>query len=182
MIRLPLKNVLDVNNPTVRATGPASAAGGIAYPFNLPQDTDNVVVKLTASVLAGGVSATLQTTDDGGTTWYDVARTSIISDSAGYGSVLGGGHPDAEWLSVPVEGIGVQTTVLNQASVVGFTNTTNVLRTSGKAAASSLGSSAFSGIPILSQRGRIFLRYTAAVTSIINERVTVMANSQSGGR
>ena len=78
-IRLPLKQVLDVNNSTVNATGPASTAGGVAHTFDLPQDTDNVVVKLTASVLAGGVSATLQTTDDGGTTWYDVARTSIIS-------------------------------------------------------------------------------------------------------
>ena len=181
-IRLPLKNVLDVNNSSLNPTGPASVSGGVAYTFDLPQDTDNVVVKFTASILAGGVSATLQTTDDGGTTWYDVARTSIISDSLGFGSVLGGGHPGAEWLSVPVEGMGIQTTVGNQVSVVGFTNTTTVLRTSGSAAASSLGSSGASGLPILSQRGRIFLRYTAAVTSILNERVTVMANSQSGGR
>lgn len=169
-IRLPLKRVLDVNNSTEVGSGPASTAGGVAHVFTLPQDTDGIVVKLTASVLAGGVSATLQTTDDGGTTWYDVARTSIVSNANG---------TNAEWLSAPVNGLGSQNTVFNQTSVVGFTNTGTVSRTTGSAAASSLGVSGYSGLPILSQHGRVFLRYTNAVTSIINERVTVMANSQS---
>lgn len=169
-IRLPLTQVLDQNNSTVVATGPASTAGGIPYAFTLPQDVDNVVVKLQASVLAGGVSATLQTTDDGGTTWYDVARTSIVSNANG---------TTAEWLSAPVIGVGVQNTVFNQTSVVGFTNTGTVARTTGSAAASSLGVSGYSGLPILSQRGRIFMRYTNAVTSVLSERVQVMTNSQS---
>ncbi len=177
-IRLPLKVVLDRNNSTEVGSGPASVAGGIGYSFTLPQDTDNITVKFQASVLAGGVSATLQTTDDGGTTWCDVARTSIVSNTGT--SVLGGsGHTNAEWLNVSTNGLGFQTTVLGQTSVVGTTNTTTVLRTTGSAAASSLGVSGFSGLPILSPQGRVFLRYTSAVTSVINERVTVMANSQS---
>lgn len=173
-IRLPLKTVLDVNNSTVNATGPASTAGGVAHTFDLPQDTDNVVVKFSASVLAGGASATLQTTDDGGTTWYDVGRTSIVSNAA-----------LPEWLSVPVNGFGyrggnvIASTVATGSVIV---VTSSVLNTIGNAAASSLGSHSYSGMPILSQRGRIFLRYTAAVTSILNERVTVSANSQSGSR
>ena len=170
-IRLPLKQVLDVNNSTVNATGPASTAGGVAHTFDLPQDTDNVVVKLTASVLAGGVSATLQTTDDGGTTWYDVARTSIISNAI---------EENAQWLSSPVVGIGIRNT--NGIASVGTGTAVSILATIGTAAASSLGSRDFSGLPILSQRGRIFLRYTAAVTSILNERVRVYANSQAGSR
>ena len=63
-IRLPLKRVLDVNDSTEVGSGPASTAGGVAHSFLLPQDTDNVIVKLTASVKGGGVSALFQTSDD----------------------------------------------------------------------------------------------------------------------
>ena len=171
-IRLPLQTVLDVNNDTVRATGPASTAGGVANTFVLPQDCDNVVVKLTASVLAGGVSATLQTTDDGGTTWYDVARTSIVSNA--------NNAVTAEWLSVPVAGMGFRNTY--GVASVGTGTAVSVLSTTGSSGASTLSQKEFSGIPLLSQQGRIFLRYTSAVTSILNERVRVYANNQSGGR
>lgn len=169
-IRLPLKVVLDQNNSTQVGSGPASTAGGIAYSFQLPQDTDNVVVKFTASVLGGGVDATIQTTDDGGTTWYDVARSSTISNA---------NATKAEWLSAPVAGMGFQNTVFTQTSTLGSTNTGTVSRTTGSAAASSLGVSGYSGLPILSQQGRVFLRYGSAVTSIISERIQVMVNSQS---
>ena len=81
MISLPLKAVLDVQNNGL--IGAASAAGGIANEFTIPQDATNVVVKMTASVAGAGVSTVLQTSDDGGTTWYDVARTSVVSDTAG---------------------------------------------------------------------------------------------------
>ena len=169
-IRLPLQTVLDQNNSAEVGTGPASTVGGVAYSFNLPQDCDNVIVKFTASVLGGGVSATLQTTDDSGTTWYDVSRTSIVSNA---------NATTAEWLSAPVQGMGFQNTVFAQTSVAGSTNTTTVLRTTGSAAASTVGTSGYTGLPILSQQGRVFLRYTSAVTSVINERITVSTNSQS---
>ena len=171
-IRLPLTTLLDVNNDTVRATGPASTAGGVAHAFLIPQDCDNIVVKFTASVMAGGASATLQTSDDGGTTWYDVARTSIISNAIA---------ANAQWLSTPVIGIGVRTggvapSVVAVGSVVSFGS---VYSATGNAGASTLGQLEVSGLPILGRNARIFLRYTAAVTSIISERVTVSANSQS---
>ena len=169
-IRLPLYTVLDQNNSTEVGSGIASVSGGVAYAFNIPQDTDNIVVKFQASVLAGGMSATLQTTDDGGTTWYDVARTSIVSNANG---------TTAEWISAPVSGTGIGATVPVQTSLVGSTNTGIVLNGIGSAAASSLGSKQNSGLPILSQRGRVFLRSTSAVTSVISTRTTVMANSQS---
>lgn len=173
-IRLPLRTVLDVNNSAINATGPASTAGGVANAFTLPQDCDGVVVKLEASVLAGGVSAVLQTTDNGGSTWYDVGRTSIVSNTGG--SVL------AEWLAVPVFGFGfrggnVTASTIATNSVIAIAS--SVLNTIGSAGASTLGSHSYSGMPILSQQGRIFLRYTSAVTSILNERVQVMTNSQS---
>ena len=174
MIRLPLTAVLDVNNSTEVGSGPASTAGGVAHQFTLPQDTDNVVVKFTASILAGAASATLQTTDDGGSTWYDVARTSIVSNA--------NNAVTAEWLSVPVIGFGFGSAVQAQNSVAGTTNVAVALNTVGSAGASTLGQKQNSGMPILSQRGRIFLRYSSAITSIINERVRVYANNQSGGR
>lgn len=155
--------VLDYNNTVEQGGGPASVAGGVSKPFMLPQDTDNVVVKLQASVLAGGVSAVLQTTDDGGTTWYDVGRTSIVSNANGV---------TAEWISAPVIGAGIGTNVVQTTASV-------YVGSIGKAGASTLGAQTMSGMPILSQQGRVFLRYTSAVTSIISERVKVMVNSQS---
>lgn len=170
-IRFPLKTVLSVDTP-LTATGPASTEGGVAHRFLLPQDTDNVVVKLQASVMVGGVSATFQTTDDGGTTWYDIARTSIISNANG---------TTAQWLSIPVIGVGVRTGVVRPSvvaagSVVSFGS---VYGASGSAAASSLGQLEVSGLPVLSPTNRIFLQYTGAVTSIISETLRVYANSEA---
>lgn len=170
-IRLPLQAVLSYNNTTIQAGGPTSVNGGVAKQFYIPQDTDNVVVKLTASVMSGGVSATFQTTDDGGSTWYDVARTSIVSNANG---------TTAEWLSIPVVGLGVKTTYVNGTiPSVGGQAASSIFSATGSAAASTLGQLAVSGLPILSTNNRIFLRYTAAVTSIISEAVTVSANSQA---
>lgn len=169
-IRLPLQRIFDLNNSTVNATGPASTAGGVANAFILPQDTDNVTVKLEASVMGGGVSAVFQTSDNGGSTWYDVARTSIVSNTAG--SVL------AQWLSIPVQGVGVRTTT-TYSSTTGISSPASIHGATGSAAASTLGQLEVSGLPIMGVQNRVFLRYTAAVTSIISERVQVSANSQS---
>lgn len=167
-IRLPLQTVLDQNNSTEVGSGPASVNGGVAFQFTIPQDADNITVKYMTSILGGGASATLQTTDDGGTTWYDVARTSIVSNA---------NATTAEWLSAPVMGMGFRPTY--GLSSVGTGTAVSILSTIGNAGASTLSQKEFSGLPILSQRGRVFLRYGAAVTSVINERVQVKVNSQS---
>lgn len=163
-IRLPLRTILSFDD--VGQDGTTSVAGGVAKTFMIPQDTDNIVVKLQASVIAGGVSATLQTTDDGGISWFDVARTSIVSYTGN--SVLGGSNTDSEWLSVPVIGAGARTA--QAGSIYGAI---------GAAASSSLGSKTISGLPILSELGRVFLRYTAAVSSTDKALVEVKVNSQS---
>ncbi len=172
-IRLPLYTVLDYNNTVVQGGGPSSVNGGVAKSFNLPQDTDNVVVKFQASVMGGGASATLQTSDDGGTTWFDVARTSIVSNA--------NSNQTAEWLSTPVIGIGVKTgvivpSVVAAGSVQSFGSVYGAI---GKTGASSLGMLSVSGLPILGVQGRVFLQYQSGVSSIISERVTVSVNSQS---
>lgn len=162
-IRLPLTGVIDVND--AGQTGATSVAGGVAFPFMLPQDTDNVVVKLTASVIAGGVSATFQTSDDGGTTYYDVARTSIVSNA---------NNTTAEWLSIPVVGVGVNPQVISTINVGSI-----LAGSTGSAAASTLGNKQVSGLPILGPQNRVFLRYTNAVTSTDLARVRVLVNNQS---
>lgn len=167
-IRLPLQTVLDVQNNGL--IGAASVAGGIPNTFTIPQDADNIVVKMTASVAGGGVSTILQTSDDGGSTWYDVARTSVVSNS---------NNTTAEWLNVGVNGLGFKTTVIGQNSVAGTTNTPTVLNTTGSAAASTVGAGTQTGLPILGQLGRTFLVVGAAVNTVASVRTQVKVNSQS---
>jgi len=181
-IRLPLQTVLDVQNNGL--IGAASTNGGIANTFLLPQDCDNIVVKMTASVDGAGVSTVLQTSDDGGTTWYDVGRTSIVSNA---------NTQNAEWLSCPVIGIGVKTT-----SGVAFTVTSSVIvpdsvfstSSSGTPAASiyqaigratSVAAGAVTGLPILGRHARTFLKIESAVATVCSVTTKVMVNSQSAG-
>jgi hypothetical protein len=154
-VRLPLQTV---GNFTDTDTGTASVKGGVAHQFNIPQDTDNIVVKFTASVVGASASTVLQTSDDGGTTWYDVARTSIVSN----------GVP--QWLSAPIISPGVSTGVIQSASVVNAAI--------GTAAASTLGGQQVSGLPILGPTNRVFTIYTGNITA--SSVVTVVkVNSQS---
>jgi hypothetical protein len=162
-IRLPLTTVLDETHTN---QGTTSVAGGWAYPFKIPQDTDNIVVKMQASVTAGGMSATFQTSDDGGTTYFDVARTSVVSNS-GATAVAG---QAAQWLSIPTISGGLRTAVTQSASVI----TAGV----GSATASTLGSQQVSGLPVLGLQNRIFLQSVGNATAI-NTRVKVMVNNQS---
>lgn len=138
-------------------------ATGTIKTFTLPQDIDNVVLKLTASITGGGVSAFLQTTDDGGTTWYDVGRTSVVSDATG---------ANAQWISAPVNGAGIGTGVVQTTASV-------YTATIGTALASSLGVQRMSGLPILSQLGRVVLSYSAGGTANTTARVQIKTNSQS---
>jgi hypothetical protein len=163
-IRLPLKNI-GTFTAAANETGGGSTAGGLAHEVVLPQDTDNVVVKLTASVV-GAYSAVLQTTDDGGTTWYDVSRTSIVSNS---------NNTTATWCIGQVNGGGMATAQngFPTASIltVGIRNT----------AASTLAANQISGLPILSQQARVFVRITGDITDAAANTYTVkvLVNSQS---
>lgn len=169
-IRLPLQTVLSVQNNGL--IGAASTAGGIANSFLIPQDTDNIVVKMTASTTGAGVSTILQTSDDGGTTFYDVARTSIVSNANG---------TTAEWLSTPVIGIGVRTTSLTASVVAAGSVQTigSVYSAIGNAAASALGQKAVTGLPILGRLGRTFLVVEAGVTTVNSVTTVVYVNSQT---
>lgn len=168
-IRLPLKTVISSDNST--EVGAGSALGGVSVPFTIPQDCDNIVIKMQAATAGGGVSATLQTTDDGGTTWFDVARTSIVSSSQG---VL------AEWLSIPVNGFGYRTapngSVVAVGSVVAFGSGESPI---GQAPPSTLSAKQYSGMPILSPQARLFLQTQSGVSATTVWLTEVKVNSQS---
>lgn len=158
-VRLPLLSLVDFTNVDL---GAGSVAGGYAIPFKIPTDTDNLVVRFRPSVITGNMSATLQTSPDGGSTYYDVARTSVLSLANAV---------NAQWLVGPVIGTGVRTAVTQAASVISAGI--------GSAAASTLGSQQVSGLPILGQQNRIFLIMGGGVTQNDGCRVEVWANSQS---
>lgn len=169
-IRLPLQKIASFTD--ANDTGTGSVSGGIPHTFKIPHDTDNVVVKMTASVAGTGVSAVFQTTDDGGTTYYDVARTSVVSNA---------NATTAQWLNVPVSGQGFRSAVQSQTSVAGSTNVGVALNTIGSAAASTLGQYQASGLPLLSPQARVFILIEGNVTSAASNSITteVMVNSQS---
>jgi len=159
-IRFPLKNIQVIND-----SGTSSVATGTIKTFTIPQDTDNILLKLRASITGGGVCAYLQTTDDGGTTWFDVGRTSIVSAD--------GTNVLSQWMSAPVVSPGMAAT---SSSVVGKTATfANI----GPAGASTLGVGQMSGMPILSTLNRVVLSYSAAGTSNTVAIVDIKVNSEA---
>lgn len=162
-IRFPLKTVLAVTHSD---QGTGSVAGGWAYNFTIPQDTDNVVVKVLPSVVAGGLSVFLQTTDDGNT-WYDVGRTSIASNSG----ATAASPMSAQWLTATTIGPGVRTATT-------FAGASIVAGGIGSAPASTLASGQISGMPLLSQTGRVFLVTTGNATTV-QASVLVSVNQQS---
>lgn len=161
-LRLPLTGALDV---TITDLGGASVAGGYAHTFKLPQDTDNVVVKMLASVTSGGMSAIFQTSDDGGNTYFDVARTSIVSHN-GVGA-------QPQWLSIPVVSGGINPLVASNANVGSIAG-----GSVGNAAASTLGSRQVSGLPVLGLQNRVFAILTGTATAN-STRIQVLVNNQS---
>lgn len=165
-IRLPLTTVLDV---TDTSTGSTSTLGGIAYPFKLPQDTDNCILAFSPSVVTAGISATFQTSPDGGSTWYDVARTSIATASpSGVGP---------QFISIPVVG-GQESRSFNTTSLIATGSLIGVAQ-NGTAAASTLGSGQSSGLPVMGIQNRIFLIQQSGISASQGSRVQVLVNNQS---
>lgn len=151
--------------------GAGSAAGAVYHSFILPQDTDNVVVKFRASTVGGAVSAVFQTSDDGGTTYYDSARTSIVSNA---------NNNTAQWLSIPVIGMGIRTTVGNGViGSVGGGTSASALSATGGASSLTLGHSQVSGLPILGQAARVGLIITGDLTASAVLTTEVKVQSQS---
>ena len=176
-IRIPTQTIIDKTFGPSTTPGSASVSGIEAQSFILPQDVDNVLVKwYQASVSGSGtVSLLFQTSDDGGSTWYDVARTNTYTSANGATSILAG---TAEWLSIPIQSNGqtsrYTTSLMTTGSLIGVS-----VGVTGKAAASTLAAGQLSGLPLLGTVARIGVIYTGAITTNSGISVKVLANSQA---
>lgn len=147
-IRLPLATVLSATNNDELGAG--SVGGGVPILFTIPQDTDNIVLKLTASTVGGGISAQIQTTDDGGNTWYSLGRTSVVSNAVG---------DNVQWMSISTVGQGIgSSSLIAVGSVIAGTGI-------GTAQPSLVGSGEMTGLPILSQQARVIIQIVGSLTS-----------------
>ena len=149
-IRLPSSPVLDWHSSIASATTDATTV-------LLPQDTDAITVAVSSSVFGLTTLQTyIQTSPDGGTTFYDVGRTSIVSNTG----LPAGGLQNAEWLSVNVNNPTgrVVPSVIATGSILGVTGSI------GKAGASTLASGTMSGMPIFNTN-RVFLVSTGTITA-----------------
>ena len=158
-INSPTRVILDQTNTSL---GAGSVAGGFAYTFNLPSDVTTIAVRWRPSVTTGHFGAILQTSPDGGTTYYDVARTSTISAANAV---------TAQWLTGSTIMPGVRTAVIQSASVISAGI--------GAAGASTLGSQQVSGLPLMGTANRIFLILGGAADVNDGSRVEVFATGQT---
>lgn len=153
-IRIPLTTVLDYND-----SGNVGATSIVNKTFFIPQDTDQVMVKVPVASIVGGdpiVNVFFQTTDDGGTTWYDLANLRLPNTTAG--SILGNNNATARWVNIP---------------------TTRAANSVVSAQASSLGANQVSGLPVMSQLNRISIQYLGTITTNNGVQVQVKTGQQS---
>lgn len=159
-LSIPTDGVVDYTLPTTDV-GAGSVSGGWAVPFNLASDVTTITVRFRPSVITGHMGAILQSSPDGGTTYYDIARTSTMSLANAV---------TAQWLVGSTIVPGVNPRGSGTASITGGAI--------GAAGASTLSSQQVSGLPLLGTANRVFLIMGGGVTQNDGCRVEVFANGQ----
>jgi len=169
-IRFPLTTVLDYND-----SGNTGATSVVSATFKIPQDADNIVVKVPVSSINGTnpvAAIYVQTTDDGGTTWYDMARLPDVTQTAVT-------NANALWASIPVVGFGVRTTQGPQVSVLGGGPGSSILSITGNASMRGTAAQSQTGLPVLGPLGRIQISYAGTIALNAGLQVQVKVNSDS---
>lgn len=164
-IRFPLKTVLDYND-----SGNTGATSVVSQTFTIPQDTDTIVVKVPVASINGTnpvADIYLQTTDDGGTTYYDILRLPQVT-----GTTIA--NAGALWGVANVNGLGFRSTQSGLSSLI----QTSVLSVTGNASVRSLGSGQSSGLPIMGPLNRIQISYAGTIAANNGVQVQVKVNSQ----
>ncbi len=168
-IRFPLTTVLDYTDTGLGASSVTSKT------FTIPQDADNIVLKVPVASISGTSPAFdifLQTSDDGGTTWYDQARLPQIT-----GTTIA--NAGALWASVPVIGMGIRTTQGPQVSVLGGGPGSSILSITGNASVRGLAAGSVSGLPVLGPLGRIQMSIAGTIATNDGVQIQVKVNSSS---
>lgn len=170
-IRFPLKTVLDYND-----SGNVGATSVVSQTFTIPQDSDNIIVKVPVTSVNGTsplVDIYVQTSDDGGTTWYDLAHLPTVTQSAIT-------NANALWASIPVSGFGARTTSSPAASTTTGTTQVSVLAVTGNASMRGTAPGAMTGLPVLGPLGRVQIAYSGTLALNAGLQVQVKVNSESG--
>ena len=163
-IRLPLQVALDYHSSI-------AAAGTDAATCILPQDTDSVTVMLSSSVFGiATLNTYIQTTPDGGSTWYDMANLGQMTAVTGPTTATAAAAPFVAHFdtSGAVQANGVASTV-NTGSVI--------LRDINQVTSSAVAAGTYSGTPLMSRLIRVFHKATGTGASDI--RTIVYVHQQS---
>lgn len=150
MIRYPLQTLLSKNITTTAS---------VDYTFTFPNyDFDGIVGKLVAQTFTGSpatMDVYVQTSDDNGTTFYDVAHFVQLIQTIT--------NANAYFLTIPVN-IGDGKAITSPGS-------------------GSISANSVNGLPLLSPVGRVHVVWANATgTSAVNSTVSLMVNNQSVGR
>lgn len=144
-----------------------STSGTKTYNFMIPQTAQSIVAKVfldSGWSATGTCKVTLQTTEDGGSTWRDAAAVTVGGNIV----AAGVGNQNAHFISIPVAG----------ATGRGIANYVGSVAASTLALAATSGSviGLTSGLPMMSTLGRLQFDYTSTIsTGGVN--VTVYAPS-----
>jgi len=147
-IRIPLTKIKSVTDTATTST--------VNYDFILPQDINNLVAKMSVGTFTGTsptADVSLQTTDDGGTTWYNLGAFAQVTTAITNANAL--------FITIPVDGTSARTN--------GYTG----------AAAAAGTASYVSGVPVLSPLCRLAITYGGTIGVNAGITVTVMSGSQA---
>lgn len=153
-IRIPLRNAKHIVDTALTST--------VNYDFVVDQDIDNLVVKMSVGTFTGTsptADVYVQTTDDGGTTFYDCAHFAQVTTAITNANAL--------WMTIPVNGTAA---VSSSTTSNGYT---------GAAAAGTITASKVSGLPLLSQKVRIAIVYGGTVGTNAGITIDVYEGSQA---
>jgi hypothetical protein len=147
------------NSPSSRAIfsiNEVSTSGPKTYTFTVPQDCQSLLARIyldSAWNASGTCKVTIQTSEDGGTTWRDVSGTTIG------GSTVAADFPKDRAHFIPI-GVG-------WGSAKGAANYVGSVQAS-TAALAAVNSSAVgnvTGLPMLGTLGRVQFDYTTTITT-----------------
>ena len=144
-------------------------SGSVAATFTIPQDATSILCKFWTGAnftpnSTGAAKVTIQTTEDGGTTWRDVlgwtTGTAVANDNAHFQSVPVGGDLIGRGLS-------------------GWTGSVQA-STLAPALVASVAAGAVSGLPVIATTGRVFIQYVSlvSVNSGVNVDIFAPTNDQ----
>lgn len=139
-----------------------ATTGTATYNFTIPQDSDTLVAKFWTNTFTptttNAAQVTIQTTEDGGSTWRDVAACTIQAAI---------NNDKAHFAQIPC--IGSATRGVSQwvGSVAASTL--------ALAATASVVTGTTSGLPMMGTLGRVYINYTGTITANTGVNVDLFA-------